>query len=156
VETSAGLVLIDSGLEPDAHQLKKEMAALQLDWHSIHAILITHAHGDHCGGAEYLRRTTGARVYAGAGDAAILRTGGPREAFYSVFYVPDGLRPAATLVEAEPALVQAVHFHLLARARHVSQSVDSRIKAVLQKYIGYDSRSPNIEGIIAPRIASTR
>src|SRR5215467_4658616 len=53
VETSAGLVLIDSGLEPDAHQLKKEMAALQLDWHSIHAILITHAHGDHCGGAEY-------------------------------------------------------------------------------------------------------
>ena len=101
VETSAGLVLIDSGLEPDAHQLKKEMAALQLDWHSIHAILITHSHGDHCGGAEYLRRTTGARVYAGAGDAAILRAGGPREAFYSVFYVPDGLRPAATLVDVE-------------------------------------------------------
>ena len=50
----------------------------------------------------------------------------------------------ANAAEAEPALVQAVYFHLLARARQVSQSVDSRIKAVLRKYIGCDSRSRRV------------
>ena len=93
VETSAGLVLIDSGLEPDAYRLKEQMNSLGLDWHRIHAILLTHAHGDHSGGAEHLRSVTGARIYAGAEDASVLRAGGPREALYGTFYVPENIRP---------------------------------------------------------------
>jgi len=101
VETSAGLVLIDSGLESDAYRLKEQMKSLGLDWRHLHAILLTHAHGDHSGGAEHLRSATGAQIYAGAKDAAVLRAGGPREALYSTFYVPENTRPVPTHVDHE-------------------------------------------------------
>ena len=75
VETSDGLVLVDSGLESDASRLKADLRALALDWKQIKAVLLTHVHGDHCGGAQYLRATVQAKVYAGRGDAAVLRSG---------------------------------------------------------------------------------
>jgi glyoxylase-like metal-dependent hydrolase (beta-lactamase superfamily II) len=88
VETPEGLVLIDSGLDGDAARLKSQMAELGLDWRRIRAILLTHAHGDHSGGAQALRGATGAKVYAGEGDALVLRAGQPREAFFSTFHMP--------------------------------------------------------------------
>lgn len=100
VETSEGLVLVDSGLESDARVLKSELATLGLDWTHVRAVLLTHVHGDHCGGAEYLRATLGTKVYAGRGDAAALRAGGPREAFFSVYHMPDE-QPHPTTVDVE-------------------------------------------------------
>ena len=88
-ESADGLVLFDTGLETDAAPLKTKMAELGLDWREIHAIFLTHVHGDHCGGANHLRETTGAKVYAGADDAAFLRKGGPKDAFFSTFYMPN-------------------------------------------------------------------
>ncbi len=88
VDTSDGLVLIDSGLDKDGSLLKAELAKLGLDWRRVRAILLTHAHGDHTGGAQALRLATGAKVYAGEGDVPVLRAGGPREAFFSTFYMP--------------------------------------------------------------------
>ena len=100
IETSDGLILVDSGLAADAGPLKVEMAKLGLDWRQVRAILLTHVHGDHSGGAAALRAATGARVYAGAGDAAVLRAGGPREAFFSTFHMPDEV-PHPTTVDVE-------------------------------------------------------
>ena len=57
IETSEGLILVDSGLDSDAGLLKAEMAKLGLDWKRIRAILLSHAHGDHTGGAQaFVRR----------------------------------------------------------------------------------------------------
>jgi glyoxylase-like metal-dependent hydrolase (beta-lactamase superfamily II) len=89
IETSEGLILVDSGLDSDAGLLKAEMAKLGLDWKRIRAILLSHVHGDHTGGAQALRSATEATVYAGSGDAQVLADGGPREAFFSTFYMPD-------------------------------------------------------------------
>jgi len=89
VETSEGLVLVDSGLDADAGLLKSEMAKLGLDWKRLRAILLTHTHGDHSGGAEGLRSATGAKVYAGEGDVPVLRAGKPREAFFSTYFMPN-------------------------------------------------------------------
>jgi len=100
VETSAGLVAIDAGLKGDARPLKDQMARLGLDWRRLRSVLLTHVHGDHSGGAEYLRAQTGAKVYAGQGDAPVLRAGGPREAFFSVFYMPNDT-PHPTTVDVE-------------------------------------------------------
>ena len=100
VETSRGLILVDSGLNEDASILKSQLASLGLDWTQVRAVLLTHAHGDHCGGAEHLRTATGAKVYAGQGDAAVLKAGRPREAFFSNFYMPNEI-PHATTVDVE-------------------------------------------------------
>jgi metallo-beta-lactamase class B len=98
VETSEGLILIDAGLRADL--VKREMASLKLDWRRLRAILLTHVHGDHCGGAQELRAATGAKLYAGRGDAAVLRAGAAREVYFSTFpmTVPT---PGPTTVDVE-------------------------------------------------------
>src|SRR5262249_53573893 len=60
IETSEGLVLVDSGLERNAGLLKSQLELLKLDWKQVRAVLITHAHIDHSGGAEYMRVAAGA------------------------------------------------------------------------------------------------
>src|SRR5262249_31541573 len=128
VETPAGLVLIDAGLEPDAHSVKAQMTSLRLDWRQLRAILLTHAHGDHSGGAEHLRAATGARIYAGSGDSAVLRAGGPRDAIYSTFFVPDDIRPVRTVVDVELHGGETLefgdaHFRTIAAPGHTPGSV---------------------------------
>jgi glyoxylase-like metal-dependent hydrolase (beta-lactamase superfamily II) len=128
VETSSGLVLIDTGLEANARSLKEQMASLDLDWRRVRAILLTHAHGDHSGGAEHLREATGATVYAGEGDAAVLRAAGPREALYSTFYVPQDVRAVPTRVDVElhgdeRIEVGDARFRVLATPGHTPGSV---------------------------------
>ncbi len=100
VETSAGIVLIDSGLESDAGPVKAQMRKLGLSWKDVRAILITHVHGDHVGGAGYLRETVGAKIYAGKEDAPPIRAGTSRPAFFSVFYMPNH-SPHPTPVDVE-------------------------------------------------------
>jgi glyoxylase-like metal-dependent hydrolase (beta-lactamase superfamily II) len=92
IETSKGLVLVDSGLESDASLLKSQLERLGLDWKQVRAVLITHAHLDHSGGAEHVRVGAGAKIYAGQGDAGVLKAGGPHEAFFSAFSLPGGQR----------------------------------------------------------------
>jgi metallo-beta-lactamase class B len=96
VETAKGLVLIDAGLDAEARPLKAQLASLGLDWRRVCAVFLTHVHGDHSGGVEHLRRTAGARTYAGRGDVPVLRTGGPREAFFSTYHMPGQTLHATT------------------------------------------------------------
>ncbi len=100
VETSEGTILVDAGLEAAASTLKSELANLLIDYRTIKAVFLTHVHGDHTGGAEAIRRATGAKTYAGKGDADVLRAGGPREAFFSAFYMPNHA-PHPTPIDVE-------------------------------------------------------
>lgn len=126
VETTVGLVLVDSGLRSDASLVKWQIESLGLNWRRVCAILITHAHLDHSGGAERLRAETGAKVYAGRGDAQVLRAGGPREAFFSTFDLPDGeLHPTSVDVElkgGESLVFGDVTFKVLATPGHTPGS----------------------------------
>jgi glyoxylase-like metal-dependent hydrolase (beta-lactamase superfamily II) len=100
IESTDELILIDSGLDSEARLLKAQVAELGLDWRNIRAVFLTHAHGDHCGGAEHLRKTIGAKIYIGAGDADVVRQGKPKEAFFSVFHMPD-VEPHPTTIDVE-------------------------------------------------------
>ena len=127
VETSDGLALIDAGLDRDAAGVKQQLAALGLDWRKVRAVFLTHAHGDHSGGAEHLRTAAGAKVYAGRGDADVLRAGGPREAFFSTFGMASAVAgPTAVDVElagGEVIPVGDARFEAVATPGHTPGSV---------------------------------
>jgi metallo-beta-lactamase class B len=100
IETKQGLVLIDSGLETDALPLRTALDELHVDLKKLRAIFLTHVHGDHCGGAGYLRQATGAKIHAGEQDAPLIRAGTPKSAFFSTFYMPNH-EPHPTEVDVE-------------------------------------------------------
>lgn len=63
-------LLVDSGLDRDAaRRILKHLAALQVE---VAAVVITHAHADHFGGAGELKRRTGAPVWAPTFEAAVI------------------------------------------------------------------------------------
>ncbi|HSN77558.1 MAG TPA: MBL fold metallo-hydrolase [Anaerolineae bacterium] len=63
-------LVVDSGLDRDAaRRILKHVAALRVE---VAAVLITHAHADHFGGASELKKRTGAPVLAPAFEAAVI------------------------------------------------------------------------------------
>lgn len=63
-------ILVDTGLDKDtAKKILRHIDALKVD---LAAVVITHAHADHFGGAATIRARTGAAIYAPALEAAIV------------------------------------------------------------------------------------
>lgn len=63
IKTSEGIILIDSMWDNDsAKMIVKDMKELGLDPTQLKYILISHGHGDHYGGANYLRNKYHAKV----------------------------------------------------------------------------------------------
>jgi len=70
-----GHVLIDGAMEESADQVAANIRRLGFRVEDVRYILVNHAHWDHAGGIAALQRLSGARVVAGAGDAADLEAG---------------------------------------------------------------------------------
>ncbi|MFG1672404.1 MBL fold metallo-hydrolase [Streptomyces sp. Y7] len=75
--TSDGIILIDALTSPtDAQRtLVPGLQALGLDPATIKYVVVTHGHGDHFGGAQYLADTYGARVMMAPADWDALAAG---------------------------------------------------------------------------------
>jgi metallo-beta-lactamase class B len=76
IVTPDGLIVIEGGLEETAPQILANIRTLGFDPKQVKLILSSHAHFDHAGGIDALRRATGAKVVAGALDAPLLARGG--------------------------------------------------------------------------------
>ena len=70
LRTRRGAVLIDTGMDRDAKAVLAELGQEGVSPAQVQAILLTHAHPDHWGGVAAF---PSAKVYAGAGDAAVLQ-----------------------------------------------------------------------------------
>ena len=78
----------------------------------IDQIVLTHGHVDHCGSAAELHDATGATVFAGAGDAEVIRDGAamPPPVFED-WEIPIHQRVSAGLPEAAPPVPALRELH---------------------------------------------
>jgi metallo-beta-lactamase class B len=74
IQTSNGLILIDSmdNAQEARDYIVEGLKKLGLDPAAIKYVLVSHAHGDHYGGAEYLHDTYGARIAMSDADWTVL------------------------------------------------------------------------------------
>ena len=76
IATPQGHILIDSGFEETAPQIKANVAKLGFKLEDVKILLINHAHYDHCGGLAEIKKLTNAKLYASPPDATVLEDGG--------------------------------------------------------------------------------
>jgi metallo-beta-lactamase class B len=81
IETTDGLILIDSGYERTAPMVLANLRKLGLNPGSVRILLNTHAHVDHAAGLAQIKSETGAKLYASPRDAEILEAGGRGDFF---------------------------------------------------------------------------
>lgn len=90
---SGGIVLIDSGAGTHTAELLANVVS-EFGGDAIEAVIVTHCHLDHCGGAAALQARTGCKVIAPVPSCPILETGdeeacGLRAARLQGTYPPD-------------------------------------------------------------------
>ncbi|HTQ80926.1 MAG TPA: subclass B3 metallo-beta-lactamase [Thermoanaerobaculia bacterium] len=76
IATPQGLILLDGGFVETAPLIERNLAQLGFKLTEVKILLSSHAHCDHAGGLAELKKKSGAKLYAGAGDVEILRRGG--------------------------------------------------------------------------------
>lgn len=107
-------VMIDAGLDKDA--AKKALRAVESEGASVVAVIITHGHADHFGGAGWLAQQTGAPVY-----------GSPLE---GVFAAQPLLEPLFLYSGAAPIAELRGKFTLARQGVDVMTSLEAGLRAI--------------------------
>ncbi len=75
VDSGDGRILIDAGYERTASAVEAGLRGMGVDPSTIQAVIVTHAHADHAGGAAYFRQVFGSKIIVGEGDRAMIMAG---------------------------------------------------------------------------------
>ena len=70
IDGDEGVTLIDTGLPWATGRIRQGIASMGRSVADITAIVLTHSHADHTGGAAELKRSSGAELYCAAADQA--------------------------------------------------------------------------------------
>lgn len=115
VVQGSSTVLIDSGYEKNAPRLDHELRSAGFDPATLRAIVLTHGHADHAGGARYFQQRYHTKVVAGEGDRAMLGQG-----------KNEPLCPTGTLGRLRRATDQSATYTPLSADVWVSAELDLR------------------------------
>src|SRR3954471_21651796 len=69
-----GVTIVDCGAPSYWNELPRELAAMGRTIADVQAVLLTHAHSDHIGFAERIRKERGVRVHVHVDDVPLTRT----------------------------------------------------------------------------------
>jgi metallo-beta-lactamase class B len=98
----AGMILLDGTLPENAPQIERNIAKLGFRSRDVRILLNSHAHYDHAGGLAQLKRDTGAKLLASAGDRKALEQGVHiAESAYGSFTFPP-VKVDGVLVDGRP------------------------------------------------------
>ena len=75
VRSGAHVFMMDAGLQANAKLLESDLRAKGIAPERLRAIVLSHGHADHAGGAAYFRKKFGTPIVAGAGDRQLLAHG---------------------------------------------------------------------------------
>lgn len=73
IEDDGGLTVVDAGLPISWRSLQRALRALGRRWEDVRALVLTHAHYDHVGFAERLRREHGVPIFCHADEVSLAR-----------------------------------------------------------------------------------
>ena len=79
IQTPAGAILLDGGLQETAPLIEKNITTLGFRLQDVEVLLNSHAHFDHAGGLAALQKLSGAKLVASQGDAPALRAGAAKQ-----------------------------------------------------------------------------
>lgn len=88
ITSPSGHILLDAGEEKSPPLIKASIAELGFKLSDIKIIITSHSHFDHVGGLAEMKAATGAQLYASAGDAPVLESGGTKSFFPIGAYKP--------------------------------------------------------------------
>ena len=75
IVSEQGAILLDAPFAANAEQIERNIESIGVPLHDVRLLLSSHAHADHVGAMAALKRDTGARYLASAGDRWALENG---------------------------------------------------------------------------------
>jgi len=101
INTRDGLILIDGGYATTAPQILANLKTLGFAPNQVKILLSTHAHLDHAGGLNQLKRETGALLYASAEDGALMARGGKGDFFLKDMAAYPPVTPDRVVIDGQ-------------------------------------------------------
>ena len=83
VTTPEGHILINSNMEANVPLIRASIESLGFKFSDVKILLISHGHGDHCGGSAEIKRLTGAKYMVMDGDVDVVESGGKTDFQYA-------------------------------------------------------------------------
>ena len=104
VEDASGVTVVDAGIPAFYDELVTCLAGLGHTWADVRALVLTHAHPDHVGFAERVRREHDVPVFVHAADEELARTQNVRPGAALIPYLrhPAAWRTIGALARAGP------------------------------------------------------
>ena len=76
IESSEGLILLNSGTMATAAQVLTNLQQLGFEPHQVRILVGLHGHYDHIGGMAVIKQATGAKLFVSAADRSLVESGG--------------------------------------------------------------------------------